>query len=439
MANAFLSLVRLTDFNGFFLDYITIVAVVVVSGKDVTTKVDMTLLLVMLFSLFALMFAFVVNDLSDATADMLNAKTRNPLARGEMSKRTATFIAIMFLAVSVFLLMLLPFRIIPLGIAGLLLSSTYSWGIRAKFRPLLDVIYHASMCTLPFVMGYLLYRPFDENCLLGSFAICTTGALAELMQELRDYDFDDAWGKTSATVLGKKKSLASCLVLIFVSVFLVYIIIDRTLFFSFNILGLNVPFQLVLLPPFSLILMKPLVSGMSREESQESVYKRFRKRKLVIFTVVLFSSVALIVYTSQNSLDIAINTKNYSFDLELRTLVAGRKDSDVPWIMFDYVDQNNFYYLILHTNSILELGHTVDGQYEGYITSVKTSRNPFQSNEFHISLNETTILITLDNQYELVAPRTLPDSATFEIRIQSSDLYSYIGSVALTNLHQNMS
>ena len=78
--------------------------------------------------------------------------------------------------------------------------------------------------------------------------------------------------------MGKKKSLASCLVLIFVSVFLVYIIIDRTLFFSFNILGLNVPFQLVLIHlPFSLILMKPLVSGMVTEESQESVYKRFRK------------------------------------------------------------------------------------------------------------------------------------------------------------------
>ena len=100
------------------------------------------------------------------------------------------------------------------------------------------------------------------------------------MQELRDYDFDDAWGKTSATVLGKKKSLASCLVLMFVSVFLTYIIIDRALFFSFNILGLNVPFQLVLiLLPSSLILLKPLVSGMVTEESQESVYKRFRKRE----------------------------------------------------------------------------------------------------------------------------------------------------------------
>ena len=167
MANAFFSLIRLTDFNGFFLDYITIVAVVGASGIAVTTKVDMTLLLVMLFSLTAVMFAFVVNDLSDATLYMLNAKTRNPLARREMSKRTAAFIAIMFLAVSVFLLILLPFRIIPLGIAGLLLSSTYSWGIRAKFRPPLDVFYHASMCTLPLVMGYLLYRPFDENCLLG--------------------------------------------------------------------------------------------------------------------------------------------------------------------------------------------------------------------------------------------------------------------------------
>ena len=105
--------------------------------------------------------------------------------------------------------------------------------------------------------------------------------------------------------------------------------------------------------------------------------------------------------------------------------------------MFDYVDQNNFYYLIFYTNSILELGHTVDGQYEGYITSVKTSRNPFQSNGFHVSLNETMILITLDNQYELVAPRTLPESATFEIRIRSSDLYSYIGSVALTDVSKN--
>lgn len=436
MTLAVLRLIRLTDFNDLFLHYVKIAAIVGASAIAAISRVDMMLLLLIVFSVSAEIFAFVVNDLSDAKLDMLNTNTRNPLARGEMTNKAAAFIAIVFLAISIFLLMLLPSRIVPFGMAGLFLSLTYSWGVRAKFKPPIDVVYHGSMFALPFLMGYLLYRPLDENCLLGSFSICIVGAVAELMQEIRDHDVDTAWGKTTATVLGKKKSLTLCLLLMIILGLLSFIIVDRTLSFSFNIWGSSVPFQLVALPLLSLLLMKPLISGIVTNAGQQLVYDRFRKRALVISVIVLCSSVAVVVYGCENSVDVAVSATNYSFDLAARTIVAGREGSDVPWILFDYVDQDNFYYLILHKNGILELGQTVNAKYEGYIASINTGLSPFQTNQFHVSANGTTIQVTLDKQYHLTAPRIQRDSP-FRIRVQSVER-TYVGNLRLTNLLQHI-
>lgn len=428
MMRAFASLIRLTGFGDLFLHYVKIVAVLGASAIAATSQIDGMLLFLIVFSISAEVFAFVVNDLSDVQVDSMNINTRNPLAAGMMDKRTATSVAIIFLIISVSVLMLLPSRIVLLGIAGLFLSLTYSWRIRAKFRPLLDVIYHSSLNSLPFFMGYMLYKPFDETCLLASFGLCIIGVLAELMQEIRDYDSDKALGKTTVVVLGKRRSLTICLVLLFVLIYTASSILDRLPLFPIDVYGSGVKFQFIVLPPLFFLLMKPLVYGIAGEVDDRVIYERFRRRALSIFMIVVCSSAALTAYSHNTSIDIAISSTNYSFDVEVWTIVAGKEDWAVPWILFDHIDQSNFYYLVLHKDGVLELGRTVNGKYEGYIASLKTNISPFQLNRFHISLDGTSIQVILEKEYRLTAPRTPPDSIS-GIRIPSVYL-SYIG-----NLH----
>lgn len=132
MMRAFASLIRLTGFGDLFLHYVKIVAVLGASAIAATSQIDGMLLFLIVFSISAEVFAFVVNDLSDVQVDSMNINTRNPLAAGMMDKRTATSVAIIFLIISVSVLMLLPSRIVLLGIAGLFLSLTYSWRIRSS-------------------------------------------------------------------------------------------------------------------------------------------------------------------------------------------------------------------------------------------------------------------------------------------------------------------
>ncbi|HYB68339.1 MAG TPA: hypothetical protein VEC97_02235, partial [Candidatus Acidoferrales bacterium] len=76
-------------------------------------------------------------------------------------------------------------------------------------------------------------------------------------------------------------------------------------------------------------------------------------------------------------------------------------------IVFDYINEDNYYYVVFHTNGVLELSQKIDGQTLRYVSSVKTQLTPFQWNTFNIVLNETTVTVRLDGEYQLSTPRLL--------------------------------
>lgn len=394
-AHSFLRFLRLMGASDLFLHYLKLVALVGASTLSITSQVDTKILVLVAFTISAEIFAFVVNDLSDAELDVLDPETRNPLARGEISKRAAVIIVLIFLTISVFLLFFLPLRSIALGIAGLIFGFTYSWGIRAKLKPFLDLAYHGVLNTFPFVMGYTLYEPFDENCLLLSAAIFLVGAVPEIMQEIRDYDVDRVFGKTTVVMLGKRKSLILCLGFMLVWFLVVAKVLDRLLSFPITLFGFRVPFQFLVLPPLSLFLLTPLIRGILSEAYQKDVHKRLRKRGLVVLIILVSSSAAIFTYSSMTYLYGDPDYENYVVGLDIRTVIAGPESWNVPFIRFRYLDEANHYCLLLHKNGMLELTKVVASE-RTFLAFFKTELSPFDWHSFDIILNGPSIKVSVD-------------------------------------------
>lgn len=394
--STFLRLMRLTDWSDFFLHYVKLVALLGVSSLFFTSQeMDVEFLFLTAFTIAAEIFAFVVNDFSDAKLDALDPETRNPLARGEISGRGVTSVVLIFLAVSISLLSFLPFRSKALGIAGLILSLTYSWGVRAKLKPFLDIVFHGLLNVFPFVMGYTLYRSFDETCLLISSAICIIGAVTGLIAQLRDYDYDSAFGNTTAVFLGKRKAIALSLGLLSVWLILFARIFEGLIFFPVPLNGIRVPIQYLVLPPLSIFILTPLIRGILNEAYQTVVYEGIKKRGLAILVILFFSSVNVFAYSSTTHFYGDPEGGNYVVRLNVRTVIAGHESWGVAFIKCRYADEANYYYILLHQNGVLELTKVVESE-KTFLTFVGTDLSPFDTHRFEVKLEGPSIQVSVD-------------------------------------------
>jgi hypothetical protein len=114
-----------------------------------------------------------------------------------------------------------------------------------------------------------------------------------------------------------------------------------------------------------------------------------------------------VLQTGRIGTTVAVKQRNYSFEVGIRTIIAGENNWVVPWIVFDYMNEDNYCYVVLHKDGVLELLQKIDGQDQGYPASVETSLTPFQWHSFHIVLNETTVTVELDEKYQVITPRYL--------------------------------
>jgi hypothetical protein len=131
------------------------------------------------------------------------------------------------------------------------------------------------------------------------------------------------------------------------------------------------------------------------------------RRKEVIAMVIMALLILVVFQTGRISTVVAVSSRDYSFDVGIRTFIAGPHDYDVPWIIFDYVNENNYYYVVFHKDGVLELSQKMNGQTQYYESSLKTQLTPFQWHNFHILLNETTVVVTLDGEYQVSTARHL--------------------------------
>ena len=131
------------------------------------------------------------------------------------------------------------------------------------------------------------------------------------------------------------------------------------------------------------------------------------RRKEVIAVVAMFFLILAVFQTGRIGTTVVVNSRDYSFDVGIRTFIAGAHSWDVPWIVFDYVNADNYYYVLLHKDGILELSQKLDGQFRQYISSCATPLTPFQWHDFQIVLNQTTVAVELDGKYQVTTPRQL--------------------------------
>ncbi len=390
-----LRLLRLTNVNDFFLHYIIIIIFVAATFTTLVSQMDRKFPLLVAFSVSSALFGCVVNDLYDAEIDKQNPETSNPFARGEIGKKSMVSIILIFLAGSIFLLSLLPSKIVPLGVISLIIDFTYSWGVRARLRPILDILYHGAHCAIPFIMVYALYIPFDGTGLLVAVIIWIGGAVSELMREVRNYDFDRTYGKTTVVMLGVRKSLVLCLVLMFAWLSLIGMASERIFFFPLKFFGFIVPIQYLVLPPLSLFILMPIIKGIRNGSYQTDTRVRFRKKAIYVLLILVSISVAVFAYSSKRVYYRDIGWENYVIGLDVRTVISGPDSWSVAFIRFRHLDEANHYYLLMDRNGVLELTKVV-GSEKTFLRFVKTDLSPFDWHSFEIKQYRNSINVSVD-------------------------------------------
>ncbi len=237
------------------------------------------------FTVFLLSFTFTIDDIADIKIDRLSKKTRNPIVLKQISLLFAKFLSFVFFILALFSSFLLPSNLFYLSTFLLFISITYSFFIRAKSNPPLDLIYHGLSPTIIFIMISSLYKLFDLTIFFASFIVFNMFILIQLLQEIRDFSSDKKLVKTTATVLGKRNSIKLSIILL---LSLLLIVLAGIAMFVFPI---NSLFYL----PLSYFLFIPLIRGLKNKRYESTLLNEFRKN-LIIVTIIFFLMFLILMF-----------------------------------------------------------------------------------------------------------------------------------------------
>jgi len=252
-------------------------SVVLIGAIFAGSSIDLEIVWPLIFSAFNAAFGFVVNDLSDAELDSLSDVIRNPVSTNELSKGKALSVALFFLLGSIVSLSFLSLQNQSLGLVVIFLSLTYSWIIRAKARPILDIAYHGLVLAILATIGYTEYGPLDVKCLIYVSIVFLLSSMSQILQEIRDYKTDRTMIMTTVTLLGKRRSLILCLALIISTFPLVILLLLKGV----------VPFELLILSPLVYFIIAPITRAIINEAYEEKMLREIRERRLIIIGILI--------------------------------------------------------------------------------------------------------------------------------------------------------
>ena len=239
--------------------------------------IDSRMVWLLIFSASSTSFGFLLNDISDAELDRSAGVLRNPVSAGELSRGKGIMIAGFLFLVSMAPLSSLSLQNQLLGIVVIFLYFTYSWIVRAKARPVLDILYHGSCLAILVTMGYTEYRSFNIVCLLLASLVFFLSAISQILQEVRDYETDRKVVRTTAVLLGRKRSLILCLAF-FTSAFAIFLLL---LFYG------AIPFEILLLSPLAYFIMAPIIQSIGNEEYEDKTLRKIRERRLIMIAALI--------------------------------------------------------------------------------------------------------------------------------------------------------
>lgn len=166
----------------------------------------------------AISFGFVINNLFDAKYD--SKLSNNPIARKEISYKSAVLVASVLLV-----LFLLPLLLIDDGkvrtllLASIILFAAYSAPpFRFKEKGPWDVLTHALVTASPVAVGWLSVRALNQEAIGLVVLAAMLGYGVSIDQEIRDFKSDKLNGfRTTVVLTGPKSAYALSAVFTFLS------------------------------------------------------------------------------------------------------------------------------------------------------------------------------------------------------------------------------
>jgi hypothetical protein len=283
-------------------------------------------------------------------------------------------------------------------IIGVLILVLYSLYPLVDGRAPFDVVHHVLRYVFLFALGFGSQAFFGETALLAILAIALFSVAGELLAGLRK----NVNGRSAASLLGVKRSLIVIVSSIFIASLMAVFVLNALFEFPIDINGAFVPFYIVPVLAVDVFLTMHLMKLLGTRGVDP--FNLMRRKELV---VLLLASLSILVLFQTGSVSpvVAVKSRDYSFDVGIRTFISGPNSWDVPWIVFDWVNEDNYYYVVFHKDGVLELSQKMNGQTTVYVSSVKTPLTPFEWNSFHIVLNETTVAVRLDGEYQVATTR----------------------------------
>jgi len=245
-----------------------------------TRRIDLRMGALLLFIAVSSMSGFVLNDLCDVEEDKLKKECRNPISAGKIGFRESSIVFIALTLLSIALLCTLTKGPSILGLITLINFWLYSWGLRLKTKPFLDLIVHGAWPALYATMGYLLYLPLDLGILSLSLILFLLSMVSQILQELRDMETDNS--SNTVKILKQRNSIKLTILLMLISI---------TLYVSTSIMGF-IPFIYIFLTPLFYLLAEPLTKTLSQKIDPPEAIAKLRIRGLILaaLMVVLYVS-----------------------------------------------------------------------------------------------------------------------------------------------------
>jgi 4-hydroxybenzoate polyprenyltransferase len=205
-------LIRLTRWK----EYVPFVIPLTILGALLAARphnilLDWRLVVVTAANILAVAYAFMINDIEDASDDARDPDraARNPITMGEIGIRFGYAACRAVAAVTLLLYALGGFWALIIGIATLLLSHLYSWRpVRLKAWPITDIVSHSLMLSgLLLLAGYFTYHDEPGIVWFVAAAVTLISVYGQLYNQLRDYDMDKAAGLyNTAIILGENNT-----------------------------------------------------------------------------------------------------------------------------------------------------------------------------------------------------------------------------------------
>jgi 4-hydroxybenzoate polyprenyltransferase len=159
-------------------------------------------------------FGFMLNSLADKEVDKFHDGrskdmdlSNQPFVTGEISEKTAKYLALIFVIISLSFAWLVNYLLFTLFVIGNIIGYIYSMPpTRFKTKPVTDILCNASAAGIALIAGLSIGGAnMNSLFIIGTFIAASAFYIPTVVT---DYDFDKKVGlKTSAVFFGPKKIL----------------------------------------------------------------------------------------------------------------------------------------------------------------------------------------------------------------------------------------